>query len=161
MPPAATCCLLQTTRQHYRRRLIRDGNRRFLTPFCSMRTVEFSTKLWVAWISLNCGGQFWPTSPPIISASMNTGRVGPAGGGPKEGGREKDCPQAPQTTTSSPRETSLSPQLRNSTRRTDTEVTSQPSPSAIRLCLKCELFPAMSAFAISDGIVTTSRSLLF
>src|SRR5882762_7497312 len=78
MPPAATCCLLQTTRQHYRRRLIRHGNRRFLTPFCSMSTVEFSTKIWAAWISLSCGGQFWPTSPRITSASMNTGRLVPA-----------------------------------------------------------------------------------
>src|SRR5260370_220393 len=77
MPPAATCCLLQTTRQHYKRRLIRHGSRRFPTPFCSMETAEFSTRIWAAWISLNCGGQFWPTSLRITSASINTGRLVP------------------------------------------------------------------------------------
>src|SRR6266404_3773327 len=77
MPPAATCCLLQTTRRHCKRRLTRHGSRRFPTLFCSMETAEFSIKLWAAWISLNCGGQFWPTSPRITSASTNTGRLVP------------------------------------------------------------------------------------
>src|SRR6266478_8015249 len=73
MPPAATCCLPQAKRQHSRQRLIRHGSRRFPTPFCSTGTAESSTEIWAAWTSLNCGGQFWPTSPRITSASTNTG----------------------------------------------------------------------------------------
>src|SRR5229473_3357767 len=79
MLPAAICCLLQTTQQHYRRRLIRHGSRLFRTPFCWMRTVKFSIKIWAAWISSNYGGQFWPTFPRITSASTNTGWPVPAG----------------------------------------------------------------------------------
>src|SRR5258708_21232713 len=78
MPPAAICCLLQTTRRHYRRRSIRHGSPRFPTPFYSMRTVKFSTKTWAASIFWNCGGQFWPTCPRITSASTNTGWLVPA-----------------------------------------------------------------------------------
>src|SRR6266851_1722842 len=78
MPPAATCCLLQTTRQHYRRLLIRHGSPRFPTPFCSMRTVTFSIKILAVWISLSCGEQFLPASLRITSASINTGKLVPA-----------------------------------------------------------------------------------
>src|SRR6266436_2081282 len=113
MPPAATCCLPQATRQHSRRRLIRHGSRRFPTPFCSTGTAESSTEFWSAWTSLNCGGQFWPTSPRITSASTNTGWPVPPRGR-RRVAADKTVRGIPETQLSILEEQSLSSQFRSS-----------------------------------------------
>jgi len=62
---------------------------------------------------LNCGGQFWPTSPRITSASMNTGRLVPARRSGKECRPDKIVrkPRKPHFLSS---RTKPAPQLRNS-----------------------------------------------